>query len=49
MKVREEHAGQLLSHKVLPASLRPHGLEHAGLLCPLLSPRVCLNSCPLSW
>ena len=26
-------------------SLRPHGLEHGRLPCPL-SPRVCSNSCP---
>ena len=26
----------------------PHGLQHTRLLCPLLSPRVCSNSCPLS-
>ena len=24
-----------------------HELQHAGLLCPSLSPRVCSNSCPL--
>ena len=29
-------------------SLRPHGLQHSRLLCPPLSPGVCLNSCPLS-
>ena len=29
-------------------SLRPHGLQHAKLPCPSLSPRVCSNSCPLS-
>ena len=29
-------------------SLQPHGLQHARLLCPSLSPRVCSNSCPLS-
>ena len=28
--------------------LQPCGLQHAGLLCPPLFPRVCLNSCPLS-
>ena len=28
--------------------LRPHGLQHTRLLCPLLSPGVCSNSCPLS-
>ena len=30
-------------------SLWPHGLQHARLPCPSLSPRVCSNSCPLSW
>ena len=29
-------------------SLQPHGLQHARLPCPSLSPRVCSNSCPLS-
>ena len=33
----------------MPKSLWPHGLQHASFLCPLLSPRVCSNSCPLSW
>ena len=28
-------------------SLWPHGLEHARLPCPSLSPGVCTNSCPL--
>ena len=35
---------QSLSH----VQLWPHGLQHARLLCPSLSPRVCSNSCPLS-
>ena len=26
---------------------QPHGLEHARLPCPSLSPGVCSNSCPL--
>ena len=30
-------------------SLRPHELQHAELPCPSLSPRICSNSCPLSW
>ena len=30
-------------------SLWSHGLQHARLLCPSLSPGVCSNSCPLSW
>ena len=29
--------------------LRPHGLQHTRLPCLSLSPRVCSNSCPLSW
>ena len=28
--------------------LQPHGLQHARLPCPLLSPRACSNSCPSS-
>ena len=30
-------------------SLRPHGLQHIMLPCPSLSPRVCSDSCLLSW
>ena len=30
-------------------SLWPHGLQHARLPCPSLSPGVCSNFCPLSW
>ena len=30
-------------------TLWPHGLQHPRLLSPLLSHRVCSNSCPLSW
>ena len=29
-------------------TLQPHGLQHARLPCPSLSPRVCSNSFPLS-
>ena len=29
-------------------SFRPHGLQHARLPCPLLSPGACSNSYPLS-
>ena len=32
----------------LCSTLWPHGLQHARLCCPSLSPRVCSNSCPLS-
>ena len=34
--------------KLCPDPLWPRGLQHARLLCPPLSPRVCSNSCPLS-
>ena len=34
--------------KLFSASLRPHGLRHARLPCPALSPRVCSNSYLLS-
>ena len=30
-------------------TLWPHGLQHARLPCPSLSPGSCSNSCPLSW
>ena len=33
----------------MSGSLRPHGLQHARPPCPSLFPRVCSNSCPLSW
>ena len=36
------------SHSVVFDSLWPHGLQHARLPCPSLSPRVCSNSCPSS-
>ena len=36
---------QSLSHVRLFVT---HGLQHARLLCPSWSPRVCSNSCPLS-
>ena len=38
----------LFSHSVTSDSLQSHGLQHARLLCPSLSPRVWSNSCPLS-
>ena len=37
----------LFSHAVMSDSLRPHGLQHARLPCPSLSPWVCSNSHPL--
>ena len=41
------HIFLLLSHSVMSDSLRPHGLQHAGLPCPPPTPGVCSNSCPL--
>ena len=38
----------LFSHSVMTNSLQPHGLQHARLPCPSLSPGACSNSCPLS-
>ena len=38
----------LFSCSVMSDSLWPHGLQHARLPCPSLSPRVGSNSCPLS-
>ena len=35
--------------KSCPTLCDPHGLWHASLPCPSLSPRVCSNSCPFSW
>ena len=39
----------LFSRSVVSVSLQPHGLKHARLPCPSLSPKVCSNSCPLNW
>ena len=33
------------SHSVVSNSLRPHGLQHTRLPCPLSTPRACSNSC----
>ena len=38
----------LFSCSVVSDFLWPHGLQHARLPCPSLSPGVCLSSCPLS-
>ena len=29
--------------------LQPHELQHTRLSCPSAPPRICSNSCPLSW
>ena len=38
----------LFSCSVMSNCLRPHGLQHTGLLCAL-SPRVCSNSWSVNW
>ena len=38
----------LFSGSVVSDSLWPHGLQHAGLPCPLPTPGACSNSGPLS-
>ena len=38
----------LFSGSIMSSSLWSHGLQHARLLCPSPSPRVCSNSGPLS-
>ena len=37
------------SCSVVSNSLWPHGLQHSRLPCPLPTPRVYSDSCPLSW
>ena len=39
----------LFSCQVVPDSLWPHGLQYSRLPHPSLFPRVCSDSCPLSW
>ena len=43
----KEHV--LFSFSVESNCLQPHGLHHARFSCLSLSPRVCSDSCPLSW
>ena len=38
----------LFSHSVVSNCLQPYELQHTRLPCPLLSPGVCSNSCPLT-
>ena len=42
------HRSVQFSCSVVSNSLRHHGLQHARLPCPLLTPRACSNSCPSS-
>ena len=43
-----ERSKKISSVTVMSNSLWPHGLQHARLLCPPLSPRVCSHSCPFT-
>ena len=45
----EQNVSVQFSRSFMSDSLWPHGLQHTRLPCCLLSPRVCSNSCPLSW
>ena len=38
----------VFSSSVVSNTLRPHGLQHARIPCPSLSPGICSDSCPLS-
>ena len=38
----------LFSCWIMSDSLQHHGMQHARVPCPSLSPRVCSNPCPLS-
>ena len=46
--LKETHSVQF-SCSVMSDSLRPHELQHARPPCPLPTPGVYSNSCPLSW
>ena len=39
----------LISRSVVSDPLRPHGLQHARLPCPLPALGACSDSCSLSW
>ena len=49
LKIRLLFSFVVVSHSVISDSLQPHGLQHTRLPCSSLTPRVCSNSCPLSW
>ena len=41
--------GDMCVQSLIVSNSVGHGLQHNRLPCPLLSPGVCLNPCPLSW
>ena len=49
IQFRIHHCIFCCSCAVMSDFLWPQGLQHARLPCPSPFPRVCSNSCPLSW
>ena len=49
LPVKTQQEDVVVSHSVVSDSLWTNGLQHTRLLCPVLSPVVCSDSCPLSW
>ena len=47
--LNSEEFALLFSRSVMSNTLRPLGLQHAGLPCPSPTPVSGSNSCPLSW
>ena len=47
-KITKALSSVQFSHSVISDSLRLHGMKHARLPCPLPTPGVYSNSCPLS-
>ena len=45
----QSHQRKLFSCPVMSYCLRHHGLQHARLPCPSLTPGACLNSCLWNW
>ena len=45
----EKHTNVLFGSFQSLSRFQPHVLQYVRLPCPLLSPRVCSNSCPFSW
>ena len=48
LKGTNVHSSVQFSCSVVSDSLQPHGMQHTSPPCPLPTPRVCSNSCPLS-
>ena len=47
-RMRDPYKERISFVSVVSNSLQPHGVQHARLPCPSLSPRACSNSCPWS-